>query len=90
MATKDLISATRAEDALGGATANTANLTLSANESTTLGVLITAISDAIEKYCRRRFVSTAYDEIYNGERRPPAAPTAVPPAVACRACATAR
>src|SRR5205823_1357026 len=26
----------------------------------------TAVSDAIEKYCRRRFVSHAYDELYDG------------------------
>ncbi len=31
-----------------------------------LQTLITACSDAIEKYCRRRFVSTARDELYNG------------------------
>ena len=29
-------------------------------------MLITSISDAIEKYCRRRFISRAYDEQYNG------------------------
>ena len=31
-----------------------------------LQTLITACSDAIEKYCRRRFVSKSYDELYNG------------------------
>src|SRR5262249_33613849 len=31
-----------------------------------LQTLITACSDAIEKYCRRRFVSKPYDELYNG------------------------
>jgi hypothetical protein len=67
VAAKDLITATRAQDALGGATNNTANLTLSANEQTTLADLITSCSDAIEKYCRRRFVSTSFDELYNGD-----------------------
>src|SRR6266446_6589838 len=31
-----------------------------------LTTLITAVSRAIEKYCRRDFVQTAYDELYNG------------------------
>jgi hypothetical protein len=36
-----------------------------------LQTLLTAASDAIEKYCRRDFVSTAYDELYsgNGDRK---------------------
>ncbi len=66
MATKDLITQARAQDSLGGSSNNTSNLTLSADETNTLTRLITAVSDAIEKYCRRRFVSTAYDELYNG------------------------
>ena len=66
MAQKDLITTARAQDALGGPTANSANLTLSANELTTLADLITSVSDAIEKYCRRRFVSTSFDELYDG------------------------
>jgi hypothetical protein len=31
-----------------------------------LSTLITTVSRAIEKYCRRDFVSTSYDELYNG------------------------
>lgn len=31
-----------------------------------LQVWITAVSDWIEKYCRRNFYSTVYDELYNG------------------------
>jgi hypothetical protein len=61
MAAKDLITLSRAYQNLQGVT----------NQDALLGVLITAASDAIEKYCRRDFVSTAYDELYsgNGQRR---------------------
>jgi hypothetical protein len=61
MATKDLINLTRAYQALQGVS----------SQDALLGVLITAYSEAVEKYCRRRFVSTAYDELYDGtgERR---------------------
>ena len=54
-----------------------------------LQVLITAYSDAIEKYCRRRFVSTSYDELYNGtgDRRLLLRPTRFR---ACRASAIGR
>ncbi len=55
MATKDLITLARAYQNLQGQ-----------SNDTLVGTLITAVSDAIEKYCRRRFVSTAYDELYNG------------------------
>ena len=65
MATKDLISLTRARNSLGGPLGGN-NLTLSTDETTTLTNLITSVSEAIEKYCRRRFVSTAFDELYNG------------------------
>jgi hypothetical protein len=36
-----------------------------------LQTLLTAASDAIQKYARRDFVSTAYDELFsgNGDRR---------------------
>jgi hypothetical protein len=36
-----------------------------------LQTLLTAASDAVQKYCKRDFVSTAYDELYsgNGDRR---------------------
>jgi hypothetical protein len=56
MATKDLITLDRAYLTLSGVSGVDAQLAL----------LITAVSDAIEKYCRRRFVSTAFDELYNG------------------------
>jgi hypothetical protein len=61
MATKDLINLTRAYQALQGVS----------SQDTLLGVLITAYSEAVEKYCRRRFVTGSYDELYdgNGERR---------------------
>src|SRR5262249_39608874 len=36
-------------------------------QDTLLGVLITAASEAIEKYCRRPFYSRTLDELYNGE-----------------------
>lgn len=65
MAAKDLITSARALDSLGGAQGSS-NLTLSDDEVNTLGSLITSVSDAIEKYCKRRFLSRAYDELYNG------------------------
>ncbi len=61
MATKDLINLTRAYQALQGVS----------SQDSLLSTLITAYSEAIEKYCRRRFVSTSYDELCdgNGQRR---------------------
>ena len=61
MAAKDLINLTRAYQALQGVS----------SQDTLLGVLITAYSEAVEKYCRRRFVTGSYDELYdgNGDRR---------------------
>jgi hypothetical protein len=56
MAAKDLITLARAYQALQGVS----------NQDTLLGTLVTAISDAVEKYCRRRFVTWGYDELYNG------------------------
>ncbi len=56
MAAKDLITLARAYQALNGVS----------GQDSLLGVLITAYSEAIEKYCRRYFVSRAYDELYNG------------------------
>jgi hypothetical protein len=58
MAAKDLITLTRAK-------VNIQSITDSSQDSR-LQTLITAISDAIAKYCRRDFVSKAYDELYNG------------------------
>jgi hypothetical protein len=57
MAAKDLITLARAYQALPGITGIDA----------LLEALITCCSDGIEKYCRRRFVSTFYDEVYNGD-----------------------
>src|SRR5712691_6382852 len=31
-----------------------------------IATLITAASRAVQRYCRRDFISTAYDELYNG------------------------
>src|SRR5260370_18289037 len=36
------------------------------SEDALLTVLITAISDAVEKFCRRDFTSKSYDELYSG------------------------
>jgi hypothetical protein len=65
MAAKDLITTSRAMDSLGGSQGS-ANLTLSSAEQQTLNDLITSVSDAVEKYCKRRFLTHAYDELYNG------------------------
>src|SRR5271165_160734 len=56
MAAKDLITLARAYQALGGIS----------GQDTLVGTLITAYSDAIEKYCRRYFVVRFFDELYNG------------------------
>ena len=56
MAAKDLITLARAYLDLQGVT----------GVDSLLGTLITAVSDAIEKYCRRRFVTQRYDELYDG------------------------
>jgi hypothetical protein len=63
MAAKDLITLARAKQDIQSIT--------DASQDNLLSALITAYSDAIEKYCRRRFVSTSYDELYdgNGDRR---------------------
>src|SRR5262249_38885501 len=60
-AAKDLITLSRAYQALQGVS----------NQDSLLATLITAYSEAVQKYCRPRFVSTSYDELYdgNGERR---------------------
>jgi hypothetical protein len=36
------------------------------DEKDMLGALVSACSTAIEKYCRRDFVQSAYDEVYCG------------------------
>lgn len=45
---------------------NLNNLSTSAAENTTLDALIAALSAAIERFCWRNFVSTQYDEVYDG------------------------
>ncbi len=59
MAAKDLITLTRAY-------ANIQGQTQGGQYDTLISTLITSYSDAIEKYCRRRFVSHFFDELYNG------------------------
>jgi hypothetical protein len=58
MAAKDLFSLSQATNHLAGAG--------SINNST-LSAIITSVSDAIIKYCRRDFNSKTYDELYNGQ-----------------------
>jgi len=57
---KDLITLSRAYQNLQGQ-----------SNDTLVSTLITAVSDAIEKYCHRDFFQHSYDELYNGngERR---------------------
>ena len=59
MALKDLLTLNRAKLAIQSIT--------DASQDALLGALITAVSDAVEKFCRRDFTSKAYDELYNGE-----------------------
>ena len=59
MATGDLITNARLQDNLN-------NYGGTANETTTQNDQITAVSRAIKKFCKRDFVSTSYDELYNG------------------------
>jgi hypothetical protein len=53
---RDLITLSRAYQNLGGVT----------GIDTLLQTLLTAASDAVQKYCRRDFVQNAYDELYSG------------------------
>jgi len=57
MAAKDLITLARAYQALQGVS----------GQDSLVSTLITAYSDAIEKYCRRCFYSRTFDELYNGD-----------------------
>src|SRR5690349_21277310 len=56
MAAKDLCTRARAYQALSGVSGVDA----------LIDTLVTAVSDAIVKYCRRDFVSKSYDELYDG------------------------
>jgi hypothetical protein len=58
MAAKDLITLARGKQNIQSIT--------DASQDALLSVLITAVSEAVEKYCRRTFVSRAFDELYNG------------------------
>jgi hypothetical protein len=55
----DLITSTRAKYAI-----NQASFT--AGEDTTISALVTAVSKAVKRYCRREFDSQTFDELYNG------------------------
>jgi len=58
MSANDLITLARAKQDIQSIT--------DSSQDALLTTLITAISRAIEKYCRRDFVQTQYDELYNG------------------------
>src|SRR5712691_2240336 len=58
MAAKDLITLARAKQDIQTIT--------DASQDALLNTLITAVSDAIAKYCRRDFVAKSYDELYDG------------------------
>jgi hypothetical protein len=58
MAAKDLITLARAKQNIQSIT--------DTSQDALLTTLITAYSDAIEKYCRRHFYSRSFDELYNG------------------------
>jgi hypothetical protein len=60
MAAKDLITSARAAQNINGYPVG------GSDPTGVLQTLITAYSDAIEKYCRRRFVTWSYDELYDG------------------------
>src|SRR5262245_38043183 len=57
MAAKDLITRSRAYQALQGVS----------GVDSLIDTLVTAASEAIQKLCRRDFVSTSYDELYSGQ-----------------------
>ena len=56
----DLIDSTRAKQAIGTQSSFTSD------ETTLIGVLITAASKAIKRYCRREFDSQTFHELYDG------------------------
>ena len=58
MAAKDLITLARAKQNIQSIT--------DGSQDTLLAALITALSDAVEKFCRRDFTSKGYDELYSG------------------------
>jgi hypothetical protein len=58
MAAKDLITLARSKQNIQSIT--------DTSQDALLAALITSVSETIEKYCRRYFVSRAFDELYNG------------------------
>lgn len=58
MAAKDLVTLSRAKQNIQAIT--------DSSQDSLLNTLITAVSDAIRKYCNRDFVVTTYDELYSG------------------------
>src|SRR5262249_36757881 len=60
MATGDLITNARARVALPSA-----NATGGSSDDTAINTLITACSRAVERYCKRRFTTNDYDELYS-------------------------
>jgi hypothetical protein len=58
MAAKDLITLARSKQGIQAIT--------DSSQDALLTVLVTAVSDAVAKFCRRDFISKAYDELYNG------------------------
>ena len=45
---------------------NLNNLSTTGDQDVTLANLVTAISQAIQRFCKRQFVSAQYDELYRG------------------------
>src|SRR5881394_306249 len=55
----DLITSARAKYGINQST-------FSAAEDTTIAALVTAVSKAVRRYCKREFDSQAFDELYSG------------------------
>src|SRR2546423_9861840 len=55
----DLITSARAKYSI-----NQSSFT--AGEDTTIAALVTAVSKAVRRYCRREFDAQSFDELYNG------------------------
>src|SRR5262249_10322088 len=58
MAAKDLITLSRAKQNI--------QVITDTSQDNLLAVLITAVSEMIEKFCKRHFTSRSFDELYNG------------------------
>jgi hypothetical protein len=55
----DLITSARAKYNINQAS-------FSSDEDTTLAALVTAVSKAVKRYCRREFDSQSFDQLYSG------------------------